>query len=135
MRDLDRLRQLRSERTWPQPCAVPSVWPSQTAEDPRTDLVEDSSHWSRLLALASGDQDDPQGVFGRLLGLRACGGQLAWNGSRWRVVPLIDPTERASVWHDGAAWEADRAHYLLPRAREIADLLAQLPPPDQGPQA
>ncbi|HUY09741.1 MAG TPA: hypothetical protein VMW80_09905 [Candidatus Dormibacteraeota bacterium] len=124
----------RQARTWQ---ADPSdlAWPATVGEDPRPDLENDSADWSRLLALASGDQGDPSGVYGRLLALRACGGQLAWNGSRWRMVPLIDPTEQVSVWHDGESWEADRARYLLPRAREIAALLAQLPPPDQGPQA
>jgi hypothetical protein len=115
MGDLQLLRRLQAQRAARQ-------W-----QDPRPDLETDSAYWTRLLLLAAGDSDDPHGVYGRLLALRACGGQLAWDGSRWRVVPLIDPTEQHSAWHDRESWGTDRTRYLLPRAREIAALLAQLP--------
>jgi hypothetical protein len=143
MSDLERLRLLRAQRAarlhGPDLSAYAlnalyaergagkaSVRTGITFPDPRPDLDQDSAHWTRLLALAAGDRDDPHGIFGRLLAMRACGGQLVWDGSRWRLEPLIDAGERQSVWHDRASWEADRARYLLPRAQEIADLLTAL---------
>lgn len=122
--DLARLRQLRSERAWQQPL---EVRPGSTVDDPRPDLEADSASWTRLLVLAAGDSDDPHGVFGRLLAMRACGGQLAWDGAHWRLEPLIDTDERLSAWHNRESWDTDRTRCLLPRAREIAALLAQLP--------
>ena len=96
-------------------------------EDPRPDL-EGSELWARLLQLASGDAADPYGVYGRLLGARACGAVLERRGKGWRLVPTVDPSERLSVWADQAAWDADAERWLRPRAAEITALLRHLPP-------
>ncbi len=104
-------------------------WPRPLGDDPRPDL-KGSDLWSDLLLLASGDADDPRGVYGRLLGARACGAVLEWRAGRWRLAPTIDLTERLSVWANRADWEADAEKWLKPRAAEIVALLRQLPAPD-----
>jgi hypothetical protein len=106
------------------------LWPSQVGQDPRPDLPG-SALWARLLGLAAGDADDPQGTYGRLLGARACGAVLERRGGRWRLAPVLDPTERVSVWATKADWDADAERWLRPRAREIVSLLGQLPK-DEG---
>ncbi|MDA8330731.1 MAG: hypothetical protein M0027_05905 [Candidatus Dormibacteraeota bacterium] len=146
MGDLARLRELiaqrQAHRSDPEPTAVPpawqadppevaATWPRPLAEDPRPDL-EGSALWSRLLLLASGDADDPRGVYGRLLGARACGGRLERRADRWRLAPTIDPTERLSVWATEADWQADAERWLRPHAQEIVVLLRQLPGPAEG---
>jgi hypothetical protein len=116
----------RSEPWQADPPAMP--WHTQPGEDPRPDLP-DSALWTRLLQLASGDADDPHGVYGRLLGARACGAVLERRGGRWRLAPTIDPTERLSVWQTRSDWDRDVETWLKPKSRELAALLAQLPVP------
>ena len=118
----------RRERTW---SADPSAmsWPRRVDEDPRPDLPG-SDLWARLLLLAAGaGADDPHGVYGRVLGARACGAVLEWRGRGWRLRPTVDPTERESTWATEADWKSDAERWLRPSAREITRLLAQLPPP------
>jgi hypothetical protein len=92
-----------------------------------------SALWARLLGLAAGDADDPQGTYGRLLGARACGAVLERRGGRWRLAPVLDPTERVSVWATKADWDADAERWLRPKSREIVSLLGQLPAPEAEP--
>ncbi|MDA8394215.1 MAG: hypothetical protein M0T72_03065 [Candidatus Dormibacteraeota bacterium] len=132
MSDLARLRELMAQRgresTWTaDPPAV--SWHTPPGEDPRTDLPG-SDLWARLLLLAAGDADDSSGVYGRLLGARACGAVLQWRAGRWRLAPTLDASERLSVWADREAWDADARRWLKPRAQELVALLAQLPAPD-----
>ena len=123
----------RQARTWQ---ADPSdlAWPSAPGEDPRADLPG-SELWARLLQLASGDADDPQGAYGRLLGARACGAIVERRSGRWKLAPTIDPSERLSTWQDRESWDRDAESWLKPKSREIVSLLAQLPPPNEGPKA
>ncbi|NNM97845.1 MAG: hypothetical protein HKL89_09625 [Candidatus Dormibacteraeota bacterium] len=109
------------------------LWPSQVGEDPRPDLPG-SSLWAALLQLAAGDADDPQGCYGRLLGARACGAVLERRTGRWRLAPVLDPSERVSVWATRADWDADAATWLKPRSREIVLMLSRLPQ-GEGPKA
>ncbi len=145
MGDLARLRELMAQReargedpgvaapvepTWTvDPPDELAPWPRPLGDDPRPDL-EGSALWSRLLQLAAGDADDPGGVYGRLLGARACGAILERQGKGWRLAPTLDPGERLSVWANRADWEADAEKWLKPRAAEIVALLRQLPAPD-----
>ncbi len=116
-------------RTWSaDPPAM--AWLTRPGEDPRPDL-DGSERWQALLLLASGDASDPHGTYGRLLAARACGAVLERRDGRWKLIPIIDPSERLSVWADEAAWQADAEKWLRPRAQEIAALLGQLPPPDE----
>ena len=124
----------RRERTWQDPPEAVATWPRPLGEDPRPDLPG-SELWGRLLRLAGGDAHDPGGVYGRLLGARACGGLLQWRGKGWQLAPTLDPTEWRSTWADEAAWQADAERWLRPRAQEITALLAQLPPPEGAARA
>lgn len=126
-RDLAALLQ-RRERAWSADPPEVCQWNCSPGEDPRPDLP-DSDVWGRLLQLASGDTYDQSGVYGRLLGARACGAVLEWGGRRWKLGPTIDPSERISVWAAREAWEADVERWLRPRSREIVALLGQIPPP------
>jgi len=107
-----------------------ALWPSRVGQDPRPDLPG-GELWTSLLQLASGDADDPHGVYGRLLGARACGAVLERRGGRWRLAPVLDPTERLSVWATKADWDADAERWLRPKSREIVALLGRLPQ-DEG---
>ena len=119
----------RQARTWQaDPAAMP--WHTRPGEDTRPDLPG-TDLWAALLQLAAGDADDPRGVYGRLLGARACGAVLQRRGSRWVLAPTIDPTERLSTWQARSDWDRDAERWLRPRAREIMVLLAQLPQ-DEG---
>ena len=148
MTDLERLRALKADLAkanrrpeeltrqagvWQ---ADPSdlAWPSPVGEDPRADLPG-GELWTALFRLAAGDADDPGGTYGRLLGARACGALLERRAGRWKLAPTIDPTERLSVWADRESWDRDAESWLKPRSREILLMLAQLPPPDEGPKA
>ena len=120
----------RRERTWTQdPARMP--WHTRPGEDPRPDL-DGSERWQALLLLASGDASDPHGTYGRLLAARACGAVVERRDGRWKLIPIIDPSERLSVWADEAAWQADVERWLRPSAREIVGLLRQLPPPEEA---
>ena len=110
------------------PSAMP--WHTRPGEDPRPDLPG-TDLWAGLLQLSAGDADDPGGVYGRLLGARACGAVLARRGNRWVLAPTVDPTERLSTWQARSDWDRDAERWLRPRAREIMVLLAQLPQ-DEG---
>ncbi|MHB1523020.1 MAG: hypothetical protein ACYCS9_05835 [Candidatus Dormibacteria bacterium] len=130
MTDLERLRALKAKlaaapgESWvTTPDRMP--WHLRPGQDPRPDLPG-SELWSRLLLLASGDADDPSGLYGRLLAARACGAVLEQRGNRWKLAPTIDPTEQVSVWQDQAAWDADAAKWLRPRSRGITRRLLAL---------
>jgi hypothetical protein len=103
-------------------------WSSQVGEDPRPDLPG-SELWTRLLQLAPGDADDPHGVYGRLLGARACGAVLQLAAGRWKLAPTIDPGERLSTWHDRESWEVDFDRWLKPKW-PVSRLPAVYGPPD-----
>lgn len=109
------------------------AWPSQVGEDPRPDLPG-SELWGTLLTLAAGDWDDPRGTYGRVLGARACGALLERQAGRWKLAPVIDPSERLSVWQDRESWDRDAATWLGPRTKEITALLRQLPAPARSPE-
>ena len=115
--------------------ADPSAMPCHTSpgEDPRPDLPG-TELWAGLLQLAAGDAADPRGVYGRLLGARACGAVLEWRTGRWKLAPTMDPAERVSTWATPADWERDAERWLRPKSREIVALLGQLPPRDEGAQ-
>ena len=124
----DELLELVQARTWQaQPDAL--LWRTRPGQDPRPDLPG-SELWARLLLLASGDADDPSGVYGRLLACRACGGLLEWRGKGWRLAPTLDPREQVSVWAIEADWQADAERWLRPRSRGIMARLRQLPGPE-----
>lgn len=142
MGDLERLRALKADlqpdeqsarvplsESW---CADPACvpWHPEAGEDPRPDLAG-SDLWERLLRLPL-DADDPQGVYGRLLGARACGAVLELGAGRWKLAPSLDPTERVSVWATRADWDRDAAIWLKPKSREIVALLALLPVPEEA---
>lgn len=126
-RDLAALLE-RQARTW-QDDASDLIWPSVTGEDPRPDLPG-TELWAHLLEAAGGDADDPQSVYGRLLGARACGAVLERRNGRWKLAPTVDPTERRSTWQDRESWDRDAERWLKPRSREIVTLLRQLDAPD-----
>lgn len=117
-------------RTW-QVDPSDLAWPSVPGEDPRPDLPG-TELWAALLKLASGDASDPQGVYGRLLGSRACGAVLEWRASRWKLAPTLDPTERQSIWATRADWDREAAIWLKPEGRAIVALLALLPIPEEA---
>jgi hypothetical protein len=95
--------------------------------DPRPDLAEDSAAWSELLRLAQAVESE----FAYLLhGMRACGTLLAYERGTFRMRPLIDPTERLSIWQTNAAWEADRSKWLVPYQTALIRLLGMLPAPE-----
>ena len=122
----------RQARTWEaDPSTMP--WHTRPGEDPRPDLPG-TDLWAALLQLAAGDADDPRGVYGRLLGARACGAVLEWRSGRWKLAPTMDPAERVSTWATRADWERDADRWLRPKSREIVALLGQLPPSDEGAQ-
>ncbi len=137
MGDLERLRALKADlrpaeetpgvpvsESWrADPASVP--WRHEVGGDPRPDLAG-SDLWEWLLRLPQ-DDDDPQGVYGRLLGARACGAILELRAGRWKLAPTLDPTERISVWATRADWDRDAAIWLKPKSREIVALLAMLP--------
>lgn len=99
--------------------------------DPRPELVEDSLAWSHLLAHSAPDRCDARGLFGVLHGARCGGAALKFKQGRWRLEPPIDPTEMVSIWHDQAAWDADRGRYLLPHRQRLTKLLRLLPTPSR----
>lgn len=105
------------------------TWPSSVGEDPRPDLAG-SALWTRLLHLPL-DADDPHGVYGRLLGARACGAVLEWRNTCWKLAPTFDATERMSIWATRADWERDAAIWLKPKSQEIVALLRLLPVPEE----
>lgn len=110
--------------------ATPTRASSAPLSDPRPDLAGDSADWTCLLALA---EAVPPAVFaGVLHGFRCCGARLTHERGRWRFTPTIDPTERISLWQDHAAWERDRAEWLLPFRPQVVAVLTQLPPPSGG---
>lgn len=120
----------RQARTWQaDPPAMP--WHTRPGEDPRPDLPG-TELWACLLHVASGDASDPQGVYGRLLGARACGAVLEARAGRWKLAPTLDPTERVSVWATRADWDRDAATWLQPKCREIVTLLGRLPIPEEA---
>lgn len=106
------------------------AWPANVGDDPRPDLPA-SELWAALLLFASGDAAKPNGVYGRLLGARACGAVLEWRNRHWKLAPTLDPTERISVWATRADWDRDAAIWLKPKSREIVALLALLPVPQE----
>lgn len=90
--------------------------------DPRPDLADDSALWTRLLGLAHPlDGDDPQGLFGALLGFRCCGARLEWDGEKY----LVRPTPGGS-WANESAFQFDREKWLVPHAVALVRLLRAL---------
>jgi len=80
--------------------------------------VNDSGAWSQLLLIAVGALGEDDALFGVLLGLRCCGAglQTQQDGS-WRITAgEMDATEYA----------ADRETWLMPRRREVGELLRRL---------
>lgn len=85
--------------------------------DPRCDLEDDTAAWRQLLALASADASDPDGLFGALRGLRSLGVRLERLTITWRLVrgDLSEP--------DYTAW---RDQYLMPHRDTLTRLLREL---------
>jgi hypothetical protein len=118
----------RASAAWSDP--TPRAAPSSPLTDPRPDLAEDSAAWSQLLEMAEAVAPD---LFGVLDGIRCCGCRLTHDHGGWRLVPLIDASERRSLWQTHEAWEKDRARWLLPFRVQLIEVLRRLPPPDQLP--
>ena len=95
--------------------------------DPRPDLSEDSAAWDELLRLAQAVESEFAYV---LHGMRACGCLLAYERGAWRMRPLLDRSERRSVWQHHAAWERDRERWLVPYQNALIRLLGMLPAPE-----
>ncbi len=96
---------------------VMAVERDRWGSDPRPDLAADSAPWSLLLALSyDADGDNPAGAFGVLHGLRCVGVGLERDErGRWRLV--------AGETDD---YEQIRETWLMPRRREIGELLRRL---------
>ncbi|MHB8394094.1 MAG: hypothetical protein ACYDC5_06250 [Candidatus Dormibacteria bacterium] len=123
------IRELAPPSTaWADPTPLPVERPPS---DPRPELVAESLAWTHLLAYAGTDRSDFKGLYGALHGARCGGALLSFTHGRWRIVPRIDPAEQVSVWHDQAAWEADRGRYLLPHRERLTVLLRLLPTPSR----
>ena len=87
------------------------------ATDPRPDLIADSAAWSQLLSIIW-DVTGGDTLSGALHGLRCCGAglQRAQDDS-WRIAAReMDPDE----------YQADREQWLMPRRKEVAELLRRL---------
>lgn len=84
--------------------------------DPRLDLTTDSRLWSELLRRAAAvDQDDPNGLYGALDGLRCLGAGLIRDSRGLRLVPgEIDRAEYAEL----------RAKWLVPHSARLKQLLS-----------
>ncbi len=115
-------------RAWADPTPPPLERPPS---DPRPELGADSLAWAHLLAYASTDRSDTQGLYGVVHGARCGGAKLTFTQGRWRVEPRIDPSEMISIWHDQAAWEADRGRYLLRHRDRLTALLRLVPTPSR----
>jgi len=91
-----------------------SIW----ACDPRPDITGDTAAWSQLLLIAANALGKDDALFGALHGIRCCGAglQRAQDGS-WRITA----GEMASD-----EYVADREQWLMPRRREVAELLRRL---------
>ena len=115
-------------KAWADPVPPPVERPPS---DPRPELVADSLAWAHLLAYASTDRSDFKGLYGVVHGARCGGARLSFTRGRWRVEPRIDPAELVSIWHDEAAWEADRGRYLVPHRERLTALLRLVPTPSR----
>jgi hypothetical protein len=51
---------------------------------------------------------------------------LEHGGSRWRPVPLLDPTGADSAWPTRDDYAVDRERFLAPHADTILQLLGKL---------
>jgi hypothetical protein len=92
------------------------------AQDVRRDLQSDTADWSKLFAMAYGLGTEANSVLGILRGIRSLGAQLERSGRTWKISPNIGP----SGWEDEESWQRDRVRWLIPHAREITSLLAEL---------
>lgn len=115
-------------KAWADPVPPPVERPPS---DPRPELAADSLAWAHLLAYASTDRSDFRGLYGVVHGARCGGAQLSFTHGPWRIEPRIDPTELVSIWHDQAAWEADRGRYLMPHRERLTALLRLVPTPSR----
>lgn len=86
--------------------------------DPRPDLIADHLRWLTLLELAyRHDAEDPNGVFGALVGIRCCGAAIVSSGGArpsWRLT-----RGEMSV----AEWQVIRARWLMPHLSALQELL------------
>ena len=87
---------------------------SQWIHDPRPGLPY-SRLWARLLALSF--DEDPNGLFGALHGLRCMGAALVVTPKRIALGP-------GEMTED--AYQADRARYLVPHKDKLIGLLHEL---------
>ncbi len=86
--------------------------------DPRPDLVGDTAAWQQLLVSAADALGEADNLFGVLLGLRCCGAGLVEDEHEtWRITHGEMPADD---------YERDRTTWLMPRKREVADLLRRL---------
>jgi hypothetical protein len=86
--------------------------------DPRPDLPTESAAWSKLLGLAYQlPEEDMDGVYGTLLGLRCLGASLVRDGTRWGI-------QRGEI--PEAEYQAIRTEYLLPVKEKIMGLFGRL---------
>lgn len=109
---------------WVSPAPLPGGAVPLT--DPRGDLGG-SEQWDWLLAMAALTVSDA--LAGVLHGFRCCGCLLKFERGAWLLRPLIDESERLSLWHTREAWERDREAWLMPFKTELTELLARLPAP------
>lgn len=92
------------------------------SSDPRPDLG-DSDVWTALLAEAHKlDADDPNGAYGALLGLRACGCQILKTSRGPRLAPSCG--DEVAGWASPSEWMRDVQKYVFPHADRIKGLLA-----------
>jgi len=86
--------------------------------DPRPDLIGDHVQWLTLLELAyCHDAEDPNGVFGALVGIRCCGAAIVSSGGArpsWRLT-------RGEM--TAAEWQVIRTQWLMPHLKVLQELL------------
>ena len=86
--------------------------------DPRPELTDDSHRWQRLLELAYAlPEENMDGVYGSLLGLRCMGVRLFMINDKLQMTHgEMDPEE----------YKQCREKYLLPFASKIAALIGRV---------
>ena len=98
-------------------------------QDPRSDLADDHSRWWLVLEAAWRlDGQDPEGLFGALVGLRGCGARLELaNAETWGARP-DDPPPTYRLVRGAELSEAEyaelRQRYLVPHRAALTRLLS-----------
>ena len=98
--------------------AICHISQSLRTVDPRPDLVGNSATWTQLLVIAADVLGEADNLFGTLHGLRCCGcGLQTQQDDSWRIV-------RGEM--DADEYQVDRERWLMPRRREVDELLRRL---------